>query len=67
MSVRQRLHTNIYYQISKVKSSLYSMLDVVAIEAIGSQISIGGHPQFKSALPQLRNIADNQIDCGVKD
>jgi hypothetical protein len=23
----------------------------------------GGHPQFKSAPPQLRNIADNQIDC----
>jgi hypothetical protein len=26
-----------------------------------------GHPQFKSAPPQLRNIADNQIDCGVAD
>jgi hypothetical protein len=23
--------------------------------------------QFKSAPPQLRNIADNQIDCGVAD
>ncbi len=29
--------------------------------------SKGGHPQFKSALQQLRNIADNQIDCGVTD
>jgi hypothetical protein len=67
MSVRQRLHTNISYQISKKKSSFYFMLDVVAVEAIVSQISIGGHPQFKSALPQLRNIADNQIDCGVAD
>ncbi len=27
----------------------------------------GGHPQFKSAPLQLRNIADNQIDCGVAD
>ncbi len=27
----------------------------------------GEHPQFKSAPPQLRNIADNQIDCGVAD
>jgi hypothetical protein len=27
----------------------------------------GGHPQFKSAPPQLRNIADNHIDCGVAD
>jgi hypothetical protein len=27
----------------------------------------GGHSQFKSAPPQLRNIADNQIDCGVAD
>jgi hypothetical protein len=26
-----------------------------------------GHPQFKSAPPQLRNIADNQNDCGVAD
>jgi hypothetical protein len=26
----------------------------------------GGHPQFKSAPPQLRNIADNQICCGLK-
>jgi hypothetical protein len=25
------------------------------------------NPQFKSAHPQLRNIADNQIDCGVVD
>jgi hypothetical protein len=28
-------------------------------------ITKGGRPQFKSAPPQLRNIADNQIDCGV--
>jgi hypothetical protein len=28
--------------------------------------SKGGHLQFKSAPPQLRNIADNQIDCGLK-
>jgi hypothetical protein len=27
----------------------------------------GGHPQFKSVPPQLRNIADNQIDCGIAD
>jgi hypothetical protein len=27
----------------------------------------GGHPQFKSAPPQLRNIADNQIYCGIAD
>jgi hypothetical protein len=27
----------------------------------------GGHPQFKSAPPKLRNIADNQIDCGIAD
>ncbi len=27
----------------------------------------GGHPQFKSAPPQLRNIADYQMDCGVAD
>jgi hypothetical protein len=26
-----------------------------------------GHPQFKSTPPQLRNIADNQIHCGVAD
>jgi hypothetical protein len=30
-------------------------------------MSKGGHPQFRSALPQLRNIVDNQIDCGVAD
>jgi hypothetical protein len=30
-------------------------------------ISKAGHPQFKSAPPQLRNIADNQNDCGVAD
>jgi hypothetical protein len=30
-------------------------------------LSKGGHPQFKSAPPQLRNIADNQIDCGIAD
>jgi hypothetical protein len=29
--------------------------------------SKAGHPHFKSAPPQLRNIADNQIDCGVAD
>jgi hypothetical protein len=29
--------------------------------------SKGGHPQFKSATLQLRNIADNQIDYGVAD
>jgi hypothetical protein len=23
------------------------------------------HPQFKSAPPQLRDIVDNQIDCGI--
>ncbi len=27
----------------------------------------GGHPQFKSLPRQLRNIADNQIDCGFAD
>jgi hypothetical protein len=27
----------------------------------------GGHPQFKAAPPQLRNVADNQIDCGTAD
>ncbi len=27
----------------------------------------GGHPQFKSAPPQLCNIADNQIDHRVAD
>jgi hypothetical protein len=27
----------------------------------------GGHPQFKFAPLQLRNIVDNQIDCGVPD
>jgi hypothetical protein len=27
----------------------------------------GGHPQLKSSPPQLRNIADNQIDCEVAD
>jgi hypothetical protein len=26
-----------------------------------------GHPQFKSAPPQLRNIAENQMDFGVAD
>jgi hypothetical protein len=30
-------------------------------------ITKGGHPQLKSAPPQLRNIADYQIDCGVAD
>jgi hypothetical protein len=29
--------------------------------------SKGGHQQFKSAPPQLRNIADNQIDCRIAD
>jgi hypothetical protein len=29
-------------------------------------INKAGHPQLKSAPPQLRNIADNQNDCGVK-
>ncbi len=28
-------------------------------------VSKAGNPQFKSAPPQLRNIADNQVDCGV--
>ncbi len=32
-----------------------------------SDTNKGGHPQFKSATPQLRNIADNQIDCGIAD
>ncbi len=34
---------------------------------VALNFSKGGHPQFKSAPPQLRNIADNQIDCGVAD
>jgi hypothetical protein len=32
-----------------------------------STVSKGGHPQFKSAPPQLGNIADYQIDWGVAD
>ncbi len=27
----------------------------------------GGHLQFKFAPLQLRDIADNQIDCGIVD
>jgi hypothetical protein len=27
----------------------------------------GGHPQFLSATPQFRNIADNQNDCGIAE
>jgi hypothetical protein len=30
-------------------------------------ISKGGHPLFKSTPLQLRNIADNLIDCEVAD
>jgi hypothetical protein len=31
------------------------------------KFSKDGHPQFKSASLQLRNIEDNQIDCGIAD
>jgi hypothetical protein len=30
-------------------------------------ISKGGHSQFNPAPPQLCNIADKQINCGVAD
>jgi hypothetical protein len=46
------------------KITVYIARQVRAAESMASK---GGHPQFKSAPPQLRNIADYQIDCGVAD
>jgi hypothetical protein len=41
----------------------------IPIEHVHDQVQIykGEHPQLKSAPPLLRNIADNQIDCGIAD
>jgi hypothetical protein len=36
-------------------------------DKIFSELIKGGFPQFKSVPLQLRNIADNQIDCIVAD
>jgi hypothetical protein len=44
-----------------------SLIPVKCIEMPNLSDTIGGHPQFKSAPLQLRNISDNQIDCGVAD
>ncbi len=46
---------------------LFHLHDLCTGPPVCSVYCKGGHLQFKSAPPQLRNIADYQIDCGVAD
>ncbi len=57
---------NLYF--CRIGSSVITHYVVMELPQVQYWATIkGGHPQFKSAPPQLRNIADNQIGCGVAD